>query len=260
MEAEPAQGISQQTKSRSCFDVSEEAIQACYDLLSSGHSLSEILVAAKRLAPLNRAPTELRGTLGNTKPVVPFVESSGTPPHWAIAQVRAPVEARLSLVPLNLEQSQHHARDECCRKHGARPIGTAIFWLIPAISLILIGIAGKRLTEADLLWNYEVAGAEAKAPAPAITVPGHTADQVAPEQLQPGRGREPEVAAVPAEPTVAVTTAPASIQYGSARGRSRARSSTPRMSRSTLPERFQSEVYGSSVREWQVPRRLTDGF
>ena len=265
----PVQGIFQQAQDRSCSDVSEEAIEACYDLVSSGHSLSEILVALKRLAPVNKAPTELGGTPGNTQLLDPFADSRGTS-HWAVAQLPALVEARHSLVPLNLEQSRQHARDEWSRKNWSRPIGAAIFWLVPAISLMLIGIAGKRLTEANLLWNYEVAraGAEAKAPAPAIAAVGHTADQIAPEQLQPGRGREPEATAAPAKPgTQAVRTAPANIQNGGAihsgsgmQGRSSARTSIPRTGRSKVAQRFQNDVYGTSARVWSVPRRLTDGF
>jgi hypothetical protein len=271
MEAEPAaQGTLQEAKNQSCSDVSAEAIQACYDLVSSGRSLSEILIALKRLGPLNKAPAELGGTLGDTQLLDPFADSQGTLPHWAIAQVATRLEASLSLVPLNREPSQQHARDEWCRKPWWRPIGAAIFWLIPAMSLMLIGIAGKRLTEADLVWSYEVAhaGVKTRAPAPAITVVGPTADQIAPEQVEPGRGSEPDVTAAPAEPgTQAVTTAPPSIQDGGARGtgramqgRSWARSSIPRTGRSSLAQRFQSEVYGSSPREWTIPRRLTDGF
>jgi hypothetical protein len=122
--------------------VSEEAIQACYDLLSSGHPLSEILDALKRLGPLNTASTELGGALGNTQFLASSAESRGTSPHWAIVQVPTPFGASLTLVPLNLEQSQQHDRDH--RKRWSRPIGAAIFWLIPAMSLMLIGIAGKR--------------------------------------------------------------------------------------------------------------------
>ena len=219
--------------------------------------------------PLEQSSDRARGTPGNTQLLDPFAEARGTP-YWAVAQVPAPVEARHSLVPLNFEQSQQHARDERSRKHWSRPIGAAIFWLIPAMSLMLIGIAGKRLTEANLLWNYEVAraGAEAKAPAPAIAEVGHTADQIAPEQLQPGREPGSEVTEAPAEPgTQAVTTAPANIQNGGAihggsgmQGRSRARTSIPRTGRSKVAQRFQNDVYGTSARVWSVPRRLTDGF
>jgi hypothetical protein len=59
MQAEPVRGLSapipQERKDLYQRDGNEEAIQACYDLLSSGRPLSEILDAAKRLRRLNKA-------------------------------------------------------------------------------------------------------------------------------------------------------------------------------------------------------------
>src|SRR5205807_7381319 len=60
MQAESAPGSSAsvypELKDRSRSDDRERAVQACYELLSSGHPLSEILDAAKRVANLNKIP------------------------------------------------------------------------------------------------------------------------------------------------------------------------------------------------------------
>src|SRR5262249_19253186 len=60
-------------------------IEACYDLLSSGHPLSEVLGTAKRLASLKVSTSELCGRPGTA-------QSSQIPEdnalfHWGDAQV-----------------------------------------------------------------------------------------------------------------------------------------------------------------------------
>ena len=58
--AKPRERVSEaRPKDRFRSDASEQAVQACYDLLSSGHSLSKMLVALKQLGPLNKAKSEL---------------------------------------------------------------------------------------------------------------------------------------------------------------------------------------------------------
>src|SRR5207302_6733381 len=65
METEPAQclneTISQEQKEHFRSDAGEETIQACYDLISSGQPLSEILVALKQLGPLDKQRQSERG-------------------------------------------------------------------------------------------------------------------------------------------------------------------------------------------------------
>jgi len=65
METEPAlclnEPISQEQKDHFRPDAGEETIRACYDLISSGHPLSEILVALKQLGPLDKQRQSERG-------------------------------------------------------------------------------------------------------------------------------------------------------------------------------------------------------
>src|ERR1700732_5229020 len=158
METMPSQGlisapIPEQSKNRFGSDGSEEAIQACYDLLSSGYPLSEILVALKRLGPLNKVQSELRGARGDTKIYDIGGEFSDESSRWQIAKAAEPVESKRSLTAVHVPQFPEHAGDaERLSIKWSRPIGIALFWLIPAISLTVAGIAGKLLIDAHLLW------------------------------------------------------------------------------------------------------------
>src|SRR5207248_9992014 len=96
MKAEPLQGvsvpISQQPKNRFRSDASP--IQACYDLLSSGHSLAEILVALKQLGPAKKAQSELSKLVsapGDGK-ISHVAGELAPPPQWQIFQVAEPAE------------------------------------------------------------------------------------------------------------------------------------------------------------------------
>jgi hypothetical protein len=263
MKAEPLLSasvpISQQPKDRFRSDANEEAIQACCDLLSSGHSLSQILVALKQLGPLNKAQSELVDAPGD--PQIPHLAGEiAAPPQSEIIQVAEPTDVSRSLVPLIVEPSQQRARDE---EKWTRPIGVVLFWLIPAMTLMLVCIAGKLLIDGGLLRNSGSAttGAETFALMPAITEVGRTA----PERLEAVRAGEPAVTASSTEPaTQAVGTAPAKkqdrrplIDKGE---RPEARSLPPPTRRPSSAQRLQSQIYRSSPKEWGLPRRPTDGF
>src|SRR5438874_188621 len=193
MEAEPSGGaslpISQGRKHSFRSDGSEEAIQACYDLLSSGQPLTEILVALKRLGPLNKAQLAPCVAAFDTRNL--DLSSERRSHQWAIDQATPFVEANLSLVPLNISQSQllPHNREKQSNKDGRRAIGTALFWLIPAMSLMLLAGAGKLLHEAVVLQNVEflTAVTETTAPRSSITAVSNIASHIAPEQFAAAR-------------------------------------------------------------------------
>ena len=99
MDAEPVQGLSapilQEWKEPNQRDGSEEAIQACYDLLSSGRPLLEILDAAKRLPGLKKVP---QSNLGDEPADTQIREISGQARgisvQWEIAPVAEWAEPR----------------------------------------------------------------------------------------------------------------------------------------------------------------------
>jgi hypothetical protein len=247
MKAEPLQSvsvsISQQPKDRSRSDASEQAIQACYDLLSSGQPLSEILVALKQLGPLNNTQSKFGGAPEQTQIFGPVGEIRGALPQRAMAQVAKPIESGRSLVLLNFEPLQPRVRDE----KKSRPIGVVLFWLIPTISLMLVGIGGKLLIDAGLFRNSGSApiGAETVASMPAITEVGRA------DPAQPQAGRDPA--------KQAAMTAPANNQDRGPRIQERAAAKPPSPT-SRPAQQPHTEVYRLSPKEWRIPTRLTDGF
>src|SRR5262249_4667075 len=83
-------------------DAYEEAIQACYALLSSGRPLAEILIALKRLGPFNKDQLKSRDVCFDTQN-----SDLGEPRShsWVIDHAAPSVEANLSLVPFNVSRS-----------------------------------------------------------------------------------------------------------------------------------------------------------
>jgi hypothetical protein len=268
METEPAQclneSISQQQKDHFRSDAGEETIQACYDLISSGHPLSEILVALKQLGPLDKQRQSERG-LQPSDPQncdVPG-EIRAAVPQWQTAQLTKPLEPQLldhsqdvsaalvrtsgdwshSLVALSARRSPESARVE--NRLGIklpRPIGLGLFWLAPAISLTVVGLGGKLLSDAELMWKATevTAGpralegsedataprpkaAETSAPVSALSGVGRTAREIAPER----------------------STAPYSAPVRDRRGQ---------------PSRSHTPMQRPFSMEWKIPSRLTDGF
>ena len=99
MNAEPVQGLSapilQQPKDANQRDGSEEAIQACCDLLASGRPFSEILEAAKRLPRRNKVPQSNVGELpADTRIREISGEARGISFQWEIARVAEWAEPR----------------------------------------------------------------------------------------------------------------------------------------------------------------------
>src|SRR5437762_9184326 len=220
METEPArclnESISQEQKDHFRSDAGEETIQACCDMISSGHPLSEILVALKQLGPLDKQRQSERG-LQPSDPQncdVPG-EIRAAVPQWQTAQLTKSLEPRLldqsqdvsaalvrtsgdwshSLVALSARRSPESARvaNRLVIKLP-RPIGLILFWLIPAISLTVVGLGGKLLSDAELTWKATEATAgpsaldgseEVTAPRPetaeTISAVGRTAREIAPK-------------------------------------------------------------------------------
>ena len=92
MQAEPVRGLSapipQERKDLYQRDGNEEAIQACYDLLSSGRPLLEILDAAKRLPGLKKVPqSNLGDEPADTQIPTISGEARGISVQWQIAPV-----------------------------------------------------------------------------------------------------------------------------------------------------------------------------
>jgi hypothetical protein len=193
MQAEPVQdsraSVHPELKDPFRSDLSDEAIQACYELLSSGRPLSEILDAAKRIASTNKASHSNIGREPGDAQISDIAgEARGASSKWGTAQVAERVEPRLvghsrdssgALTPgtradaphtpvaLKVRQSPESARVEAGGgTKFCRLIGAALFWLIPAISLTILGISGKSLVEVDLL--RMAAEATAKAIPPAV--------------------------------------------------------------------------------------------
>ena len=271
METEPAQclneSVSQKQKDHLRSDTSEETIQACCDLISSGHPLSEILVALKQLGPLDKRSHSERGLEQSDIQICDITgEVRAAAPQWQTAQLTKSLELRLldqsqdlsapvictgvdsthSLVDFRLRHPPESARVE--NRLGIKlspPIGLVLFWLIPVLSLTVLAVGGKLLSDVNVTWKAtETAGpkailrtvegtedltvprpeaAEKSAPIPAISGVGRTAREVAPKR----------------------STAP-----NSAPVRDRRRSAQPR----------QIPVERPFSMGWKIPSRLTDGF
>jgi hypothetical protein len=252
MQAEPLHGSSASTPYWS--GASEEAVQVLCELLSAGRPISEVLDAAKRFASLDKgsesglgggpARTQLDGVAG---------QSPGAVAQGGTAQLTEPVESNLaisanplapiagsrSLIVLSGRQSLEAGRVE--KRKLSRPIGAALFWLIPAMSLTVVWTTGKGLFDADLLRNNAGTTAEVVSTPEASRV----LPPITPGQFEPGRSAEPTVAGSPAEPGIEVgTTAPAALSLRPVTDRLK-----PAQPRHTRIQR-----------RWGHPRRLTDGF
>jgi len=251
MPAEPLHGSSASTPYSS--GASAEAVQVLCELLSAGRPISEVLDAAKRFASLDKgsksglggglARTQIDGVAGQspgvlaqggTAQLTELVES-----NLAIsANPLAPIAGSRSLIVLGGRQSLEAGRVE--KRKLSRPIGAALFLLIPAMSLTVVWATGTGLFDADLLRNNAGTTAEVVSTPEASRIP-----PITPGQFEPGRSAEPTVAGPPAEPGTEVgTTAPAALSLRPVTDRSK-----PAQPRHTRIQR-----------RWGHPRRLTDGF
>jgi hypothetical protein len=152
-------------------DETDATIQACYELLASGLPLSEVLDAAKRISSLNKTSDSKLGGAGDVQ------SAKITQDHDASSQsgiVRFPVRLAEVLVSHQaLEASGAPALPDDADPHRSivnqsqpgsvlrrekwsvksRLIAGALFWLIPAISLIVVGMMGKSLIDRGLTQN-----------------------------------------------------------------------------------------------------------
>jgi hypothetical protein len=261
MKAEPLQWLSvpiSQQKEWFRSGANEKSIQACYDLLSSGHSLSETLIALKELGPLNKAPSDFVDVPGIAE-IAYLVDELPAPPQREILQVAERVAVSRTLAPLNAEPQQR-----ACNEKKSRPVAVVLFWLIPAMSLMLVGIAGKLLIDAGLLRNSGNAtrGAETISPTPAIT----EVDRSAPGQSTAASADKQAVTASPPESaTQAVGTVPDNKQDRPLidrrmQERPAARTLPPPTRRESSVQRLHTRIYPSPPMQWRLPNRLTDGF
>src|SRR5437762_10202714 len=99
METEPAQclneSISQEQKDHFRSDAGEETIQACYDLISSGYPLSEILAALKQVGRLDKQRYFERGLQPSDTQICDVAgEGRAALPHLQTAQFSKPLESQ----------------------------------------------------------------------------------------------------------------------------------------------------------------------
>ena len=268
METEPAQclneSISPEQKDHFRSDAGEETIQACYDLISSGHSLSEIMLALKQLGPLDKQRQSERGLQPSDTQIGDIAgEVGAAETQWQTAQLTKSLEPRLleksqyfsaalfrtsgdwshSLVALSARRSPESARLE--NRLGIklpRPIGLILFWLIPAISLTVVGLGGKLLSDAELTWK-------------------------ATEVTAGPRALEGSEDATAPRPEAAETSAPVSALSGVGRAareiapkRSIAPNSAPVRGRLRSAQPLHTPIQRPFFMEWRIPSRLTDGF
>jgi hypothetical protein len=272
METEPAQclneSISQEQKDHFRSDAGEETIQACYDLISSGHPLSEILVALKQLGPLDKQRQSERGLQPSDTQIGDIAGEVGAAvPQWQTAQLTKSLEPRLldqsqdvsaalvrtsgdwshSLVALSARRPPEDAR-VVNRLHIKlpRPIGLVLFSLIPAISLTVIGLGGKLLSDADRTWKATEVTAGSR------------------EILRAVEGSEDATAP---RPEAAETSAPVSALSGVGRTareiaseRSATANSAPVRDRRRSAQPLHTPMQRPFSMEWKIPNRLTDGF
>jgi hypothetical protein len=261
MKAEPLQRVSvpiAQQKEWFRSGANEQSIQACYDLLSSGHSLSETLIALKELGPLNKAPSDFGGDAPAIAEISHLVDDLPASPQREILQVAERVAVSRTLAPLNAEPQQR-----ACNEKKSRPVAVVLFWLIPAMSLMLVEIGGKLLVDAGLLRNSGNAtrGAETIA-STAIT----EVDRSAPRRSTAASADKQAVTASPPELTTqAVGTVPDNKQERpliDKRMQERPAATTlpPPTSRKSSVQRLHTRIYPSPPTQWRLPNRLTDGF
>ena len=242
----------------------DEAIQACYDLLSSGRPLAEIFVAMKALGPLNKNQLQPRDVPYDTQGRDLLGEPRSHP--WAIYDAVPLVEANLSLIPFKVSQPHllSPVSDKHSHKNSHRAIRAALFWFVPAMSLMLVAVAGKLLIDAVLTQNHQTQspGTETIASRPLISELANLAPQ------QPATARASEAVAAEMSPTTpAVVTRSFVVQHDHSLddGKSVRESASPKIlsppanrARSTQSRHLQSD--NSSPKRWVLPRRLTDGF
>jgi hypothetical protein len=271
MGAEPLQGLSASVlegrKDHFRPDSSEEAIQACYDLLSSGYPLSDILVALKQLGPLNKHSQSESGVESSDTEIADIAgEGLDAPSQWRTVQVTQAVETRLpyqshelsgalvcaggdvspgdasrSLVALTIPPS-HRVENGV---KFCRPIWAVLVWLIPAISLTVVGIAGKLLIDANLILTTTEATVVSN------EIPGNVAGTV---NLTPPQAEPAETRAVPAISEVN-RTAPDVEPNRPVRPNSPPVTGSRRSAQSR-----HTPIQRPFSMEWKMPSRLTDGF
>ena len=291
MQAEPVRGLSapipQERKDLYQRDGNEEAIQACYDLLSSGRPLSEILDAAKRLPRLNKAR---QSNLGDEPADTQIREISGQARgisvQWEIAPVAEWAEPKFvetvalvsvigagashSLVALDGQLTPDRAGIVTRGTKLSRLSGAALFWLIPAMSLSIVGTGLKSVIDADVLRmaasTTTATEAEKVAPITPTTEASRTAPQITPAEDETRLGLEQVIIGAPAEPTTEPKTT-AQVQSSGApsvvkgiQTRPAPLASPPVTARPKPTQRRHTRIERPSFNNWELPSRLTDGF
>lgn len=146
-------------------------IEACYDLLSSGRPLSEVLDSAKRLkydrdgqsdTQIDRVDGEVQSASApwKTAPVSERVEPRLTDSPGVLGQ-DTNIDAPRSPVALKAQQAPKNGPFE--KGWSSRLIGAALFWLIPTMSLTVVGTVTRSLIDADLTRTAAEATAVRKA-------------------------------------------------------------------------------------------------
>lgn len=262
----------------------EPAIQACYDLLSSGSPLSDILVAVQRLGSVNKDDESQPGVKpGDTEFTDIAGEGRSASPQWQTAPMTQPVRSRLwdnyqnpsgALVRTGRDVSSAD-RSHSLVALPARPsrsvdnrssdicswlIGAVLFWLIPASSLTIIGIAGELLIHAGL----PLTPREATEVLKAMPAPVESGKNLVSSHLEiPEASAAPDTPhSKPPEPSTAVPgnseasrTAPDMKQKRPAAVSNLAPVTGRR--RLAPPRQIPIEQFSMG---WKIPSRLTDGF
>jgi len=284
MTAEPAQGLSASFQEKEYFrsDRSEETIQACYELISSGQPLSEILVALKQLGPLNENSPSERGPKPSETQITDVIgQVRAAAPQWQTAQLTELLEAPLLRQPQNVSAAlvptggissnslvALRARLPSARVKNSsgimlsRPIRSFLFWFIPLLSMVIIGVAGKLLSDSALRWTSSLSTAAPEAirsTAESIEEPtaaraeaaGTTAPVPATSAIVSGTG--PEIG-----PRQSPTSTPVPEV-----GPKQPPAPTPALIKG--PQRRPAQTRHSPLQRppsvgWRIPDRLTDGF
>jgi len=157
----------------------DRAIQACHELLSSGHPLSQILDTVKRLTALNDASHSDAVEPDNTEPSNICAEARSPGPQWEAAQVEQPLDSTVGTKrretlgallldtghaggALKVEQSRDTSRFAEAPRSTLRKTSVALlFWLVLATSLTVVVTAGKLLIDAGLPRRTAEAAAKA---------------------------------------------------------------------------------------------------
>lgn len=267
MTAEPAQGLSASFQEKEYFrsDRSEETIQACYELISSGQPLSEILVALKQLGPLNENSPSERGPKPRETQITDVIgQVRAAAPQWQTAQLTEPLEAPLLRQPQNVSAAPDptggitsnslvalRARLPSARVENSsgimlsRPIRSFLFWFIPVLSTVIICLGGKLLSDADLRWTTNLSTA---APEAIRSTAQSTDEPTAP------RAEE-------ADPTAPVPAILGTISGTGPEIRQKQSAPTPALFKGRRsPQPPHTPLNRPSSMGWRMPDRLTDGF